>query len=121
MITFGLDTLLLLRIYTFYTFKLETDYKFCNEVRGCFRNTGTHRNTLVFTGTHYKRGVWDWREMGRKEGDRGVAPLIVHPTLIVHVNNKRCDWNAYCRNAYCSFCQADDKRRSCRSEYSINP
>ena len=24
-----------------------------------------------------------------------VAPLIVHPTLIVHVNNKRCDCNAH--------------------------
>ena len=46
---------------------------------------------------------------------RPVAPLIVHPMLIIHVNNKRCDCNAYC-----SFCQVDNKRRSCRSKYSIN-
>ena len=25
-----------------------------------------------------------------------VSPLIIHPTLIVHVNNKRCDCNTYC-------------------------
>ena len=40
-----------------------------------------------------------------------VTPLIVQPTLSVHVNNKRC---------LLSFCQGDTKRRSCRSEYSIN-
>ena len=43
------------------------------------------------------------------EVSTNVAPRIVHPTLIVHVNNKPC-----------SFCQVDDKRRSCRLEYSIN-
>ena len=25
-----------------------------------------------------------------------ITPPFVHPTLSVHVNNKRCDCNAYC-------------------------
>ena len=52
---------------------------------------------------------------GGAGGGCGVTPLMVHPTLIVHVNNMCCDCNAYC-----SFCQVDNKRRLCRSEYSIN-
>ena len=47
-----------------------------------------------------------------------VTPLIVHPTLIVHVNNKRCDCNAYCSRSQRLLFTVHNKRCDCNANCS---
>ena len=74
---------------------------------GFWPNFDLHRKSNLFT-YHYPRDI-EIRHFGKAKKRfvfqvtqpclvllRTETPLIVHPTLSVHVNNKRCDCNGYC-------------------------